>query len=413
MIPYEDALALLVSEAHPQPVHNVARDDAIGLICAQDLVSGFSIPPFDNSAMDGFAVHAEQTASASASHPVTLSVGHHLAAGDLLAQQTRSAAVQIMTGAKMPAGFDAVVPIEDVDCVSGPDGLAQTITLRAPVVPGRHIRRAAEDFAQGALIACAGQRLHSGHIAAMAATGIQQLGIVQMPGVEVFATGQEVVDANTPTLADGQIYDSNTPYLLGHLRAAGIPAHRVGRIGDDPHAFARLINAPSDHPILISTGAVSKGTRDFIPEVLQQHGARLVFHRVAIKPGKPILFARLANGRYFFGLPGNPVSAAVGLRFFVQPLIRRLLGMPPETLPSFALEHNHAKKGRLRHFLKARVHTDVAGQSHLHLLDGQESFKISPMLHMNCWAIIDESSQDLSSGNLLTTASVDLFPPLS
>lgn len=412
MIPYDEALNRLYREASASTPQWVSLDEAGGLVCAQSVTASFSIPPFHNSAMDGFAVRASQTADASEQHPLTLSVAHHLAAGDLLAEHTAHAAVQIMTGAKVPSGFDAVVPIEDVVCTTGPNGLAQRITLQAPVEPGKHIRLAGEDFVQGAPIVEAGQRLHAGHIAAMASTGMTQVSVRMMPGVEVFATGKEVVDAGSRPLADGEIYNSNTPYLLSHLKAAGIAARSLGRIGDNPQDFAKLINAPSPYPILISTGAVSKGAWDFIPQVLQDNGARIVFHGVAIKPGKPILFARLANGRYFFGLPGNPVSAAVGLRFFVQPLIRQCLGMPPEAPRFSPLAQAYVKKGKLRHFLKAQVQQDSRGQTHVTILDGQESFKISPLLTMTCWAILDETSQELPSGHLLTTASTDLFAPL-
>lgn len=410
MISYADALKLIAQEAIPQPDHRVDRNEALGQIAAEDIVARLDIPSFNNSAMDGFALHAIKTFGVSADAPRRFKVGHCLAAGDVLETADQSLAVEIMTGAKMPQGFDAVVPIEKVRTIQDDSGQTVEIEIRAQLQPGDNVRYAGEDFKTGQLIATRGTRLHAGHIAAMAATGIHEVRVFHMPEIEIFTTGKEVSDAYHMPLRDGEIYNSNTPYLLCQFKDAGIPASYAGSIGDDEQAFVDTLNVGTHARIVISSGAVSMGKWDFIPELLEKNGARIIYHGVGIKPGKPILFAVLKDGRYYFGLPGNPVSTAVGLRFFIQPLIRHLLGMPAEAFHYAELRHDFQKKGDLRNFLKARLDSDDHGQTHLTILDGQQSFKISPLLDMNCWAVIGEGQNDLRKGDSVCIAPMALFP---
>lgn len=410
MISYRDALQLIAREATRQPTRRLDRNESLGHIAAEDIRACLDIPPFDNSAMDGFALHASKTSGASAATPKRVKVAHCLAAGDVLETADQNLAVEIMTGAKLPAGFDAVVPIEKVHVIRDDTGQAIEIEIQAELPPGDNVRYAGEDFKRGQPLATPGTRLHAGHIAAMAATGIHEVCVFNMPEVEIFTTGKEVSDAYHLPLQDGEIYNSNTPYLLSHFKSAGIPAAYAGSIGDDEQAFVDTLNVATNARIVISSGAVSMGKWDFIPTLLEKNGARIIFHGVGIKPGKPILFAVLKDGRYYFGLPGNPVSAAVGLRFFVQPLIRLLLGMPTENFHYAELRHEFRKKGDLRNFLKARLDSDTHGQTHLTILDGQQSFKISPLLDMNCWAIIDEAQNDLAKEDSVCIAPMELFP---
>ena len=410
MISYQEALKLIASEAKHQPHQRVDRNEALGFVAAEDVVAGLDIPPFNNSAMDGFALHAINTLGATTNSPRRFKVGHCVAAGDVLETADQDLAVEIMTGAKIPTGFDSVVQIEHVEVIRNQNGDALEIVLSTEVAAGNHVRLSGEDFKAGQPIAARGTRLHAGHIAAMAATGIHELQIFHMPEVEIFTTGKEVSDAYHVPLKDGEIYNSNSPYLLCQLKSAGIPTFYAGSIGDDEKAFVDTLNVASNARILISSGAVSMGKWDFIPELLVKNGARIIFHGVGIKPGKPILFAVLKDGRYYFGLPGNPVSTAVGLRFFVQPLIRMLLGMPNENFHYAELRHDFSKKGDLRNFLKARLDSDDHGQTHLTILDGQQSFKLSPLLDMNCWAMIEESQNNIKKDDSVCIVPMELFP---
>ncbi|MBU3656466.1 MAG: molybdopterin molybdotransferase MoeA [Rhodocyclaceae bacterium] len=410
MISYKEALGLIAKEARPQPTHRVDRNEALGLVAAEDVIARLDVPSFDNSAMDGFALHAQKTNSVSIDNPGRFKVGHCLAAGDILESADQALAVEIMTGAKVPQGFDAVVQIEKVRTMKDSTGKTIEIEIRAPLQIGDNVRFAGEDLTAGQTIAIKGTRLHAGHIAAMAATGIHEVRVFDMPEIEIFTTGKEVSDSYHVPLKDGEIYNSNTPYLLCQFKASGIPASYAGSIGDDEQAFVDTLNVGTNARIVISSGAVSMGKWDFIPELLKKNGARIIFHGVGIKPGKPILFAVLQDGRYYFGLPGNPVSTAVGLRFFVQPLIRQLLDMAPEVFHYAELRHDFSKKGDLRNFLKARLDSDDHGQTHLTVLDGQQSFKISPLLDMNCWAILGEEKNEIRKDDSVCIAPMELFP---
>ena len=410
MISFKEALGLIAKEAKPLPYHRVDRNEALGRIVAEDVVARLDIPSFDNSAMDGFALHAIKTVGINSDKPGRFKVGHCLAAGDVLESADQNLAVEIMTGAKVPKGFDSVIQIEKVRTIKDGNGQTVEIEINSPLQIGDNIRYAGEDFKTGQIIASKGTRLHAGHIAAMAATGIHEVRVYNMPEIEIFTTGKEVSDSYNVPLKDGEIYNSNTPYLLCQFKAAGIPASYAGSIGDDEQAFVDTLNVGTNARIVISSGAVSMGKWDFIPELLEKNGARIIFHGVGIKPGKPVLFAVLKDGRYYFGLPGNPVSTAVGLRFFIQPLIRLLLSMPPEGFHYAELRHPFSKKGDLRNFLKARLDSDDHGQTHLTILDGQQSFKISPLLNMNCWAIIGEGQNSLQKDDSVCIAPMELFP---
>ena len=410
MISYKEAIALIAKEAVPQSQRTVDRNESLGYVAAEDVISQLNVPSFNNAAMDGFALHAIKTVGISKEKPRRIRVGHCLAAGDVLDSADQSLAVEIMTGAKIPNGFDTVVPVERVRIIHDETGHTAEIEIFGELQVGENVRYAGEDLKRGQVIATRGTRIHPGHIAAMAATGIHEVRIFNMPEVEIFTTGKEVSDAYHAPLKEGEIYNSNTPYLLSQLKAAGIPTSYAGSMGDEVQAFLDTLNVGNRARIIISSGAVSMGKWDFIPQLLESHGARIIFHGVGIKPGKPVLFAVLQDGRYYFGLPGNPISTAVGLRFFVQPLIRLLLGMPAENFHYAELRHDFAKKGDLRNFLKARLDSDDHGQTHLTILDGQQSFKISPLLDMNCWAILGEGQNNLYKDDSVCIAPMELFP---
>lgn len=410
MISYKEAIALIAKEAVPQSQRTVDRNESLGYVAAEDVISQLNVPSFNNAAMDGFALHAIKTVGISKEKPRRIRVGHCLAAGDVLDCADQSLAVEIMTGAKIPNGFDTVVPVERVRIIHDETGHTAEIEIFGELQVGENVRYAGEDLKRGQVIATRGTRIHPGHIAAMAATGIHEVRIFNMPEVEIFTTGKEVSDAYHAPLEEGKIYNSNTPYLLSQLKSAGIPTSYAGSMGDEVQAFLDTLNVGNRARIIISSGAVSMGKWDFIPQLLESHGARIIFHGVGIKPGKPVLFAVLQDGRYYFGLPGNPISTAVGLRFFVQPLIRLLLGMPAENFHYAELRHDFAKKGDLRNFLKARLDSDDHGQTHLTILDGQQSFKISPLLDMNCWAILGEGQNNLYKDDSVCIAPMELFP---
>jgi len=236
----------------------------------------------------------------------------------------------------------------------------------------------------------------------LAALGVARIGVRRKPRVALLSTGAELVaDASLP-LGPGQIYASNASYLEASLRALGAEVITSVALGDDAQAFAAQIRRLADQAdLVLSTGAVSMGRRDFIPASLQAMGARLLFHKAAIRPGKPILAARLQEGALFVGLPGNPIATAVGLRYYVVPLLRAMLGMPAETPLRASLAAPIRVAKGLRHFLKARLRQSSDSGLIAELLEGQQSYRMGSLLQANAWVALPEDADEWPAGALV------------
>ncbi|OIR02020.1 molybdopterin molybdenumtransferase [mine drainage metagenome] len=413
MIPYLHAKELLLARAGAVRPVMLPLDQAAGRVAAAPVAAAFPVPSFHNSAMDGFALAADAAAGAKPEQPLRLPVAAVAAAGGGPALWRPGAVVQIMTGAALPPGPDTVVPIENVTVERGGDGVAQAITLTAPLRPGSHIRRQGEDFAVGDPLLAAGERITPHQIMALAALGVGRVMVAAAPLLTVLATGDEVrpvtADHDGAPPGGDAIFNANSPYLLAAAGLWGAETEDGGQVPDTRAAFAQALrglmarNRPGR--VVLSTGAVSKGEFDFVPDALADVGAEILFHRAAIRPGKPILFALLPGGIPFFGLPGNPISAAVGFRFFVVPLLRARLGLPPEMPWRLPLARPHAVKPGYTVFLKAALSIGGGGTPRVEILPGQESFRIRPMLAANGWVAWGESCSELESGHL-----VDFYP---
>ena len=404
MIDYQTALGLVLEQAVPLPAETVTLADALGRVAAKSVLSPIDVPSFRNSAMDGFAVRQTDLATASSTASVDLDYISVVAAGDQ-PTDTIAAAVQIMTGAPVPASFDAVIPVEDVT-VEG-----QTVCFTSPARPNQNIRFPGEDVSRGQVLIKGGDVLTPAHIMLLAAVGVGQVAVHRQPAIQILSTGRELSDDYDHPLQSGQIFNSNAPYLMAQFRAAGFNPCYGGIIADDPATFEAALAGIAPHTVVISTGAVSKGIWDFVPESLNRLGAVTHFHRVNIRPGKPVLFAQLPNDSWFFGLPGNPVSAAIGARFFVQPLLRGLLGLSPEQPMTARFEGGFEKTGTFRQFLKARLSADQKGHLSVQILTGQESFKVAPLAHGNSWVVLEEAPRSYANGALVAVYPFDPRSP--
>ncbi|MDI9273580.1 gephyrin-like molybdotransferase Glp [Stenotrophomonas sp. PFBMAA-4] len=387
MIAYSEALQHLLEAASALPAERLRLHDAGGRTLASDIISAQSLPPFDNSAMDGFALRADGTAFASGTG---FAVQGWQAAGDA-GTVGGEGAWEIMTGARMPTGLDTVVPVEQVEILQRHEGRPTRIALRADVSPGQHVRLRGQDVSEGERVLRAGDVLDVNARTLLHAIGVGEVAVVARPKAAVIATGKELVTEAAQSLQSGQIRDSNRPYLVGRLQAAGAEVVWQGTVGDEVAAFNAVLDQALDAgaQLLISTGAVSAGRYDFVPDALRERGARIIFHKVAIRPGKPLLFAVLPGGALYFGLPGNPVSAAVGQRFFVEPVLRRLLGLAPETPLQLPLQADVRKPEGLRFHARARVEVDAQGRLSARVLSGQESFRLMSMLRANAWVVLE------------------------
>jgi len=390
-----EAARLILAVCAPLPAHEVPVAEAMGRVLAAPVLAPGALPPFDNSAMDGYALGGGAEALAAGSE---WPIEGEQAAGDGVAR-AQHGAWEIMTGARLPDGLDRVIPVEQTERLEGPP----RVRLLADVAAGQNVRTAGSDVPSGDEVLAAGTLLAPQHLMLLAALGVDRVAVAERPRVAVLCTGRELVDDPAAPLASGQIRNSNGPFLAARLPRAGAELAHVETVGDEVDAFlaafarARAAGAR----VVVSTGAVSMGRYDFVPEALQRLGAQAIFHKLAIRPGKPLLFARLPDGTLFFGLPGNPIAVAVGLRFFVEPALRAMLGLPREMPWRVPLAADYAKKPRLRFHLKARVALDAQGRLVAHVLPGQESYRIRPLAEANAWVVVPLEAQALPAGTLV------------
>lgn len=408
MISYQDALQRIAATCRPLEPGPITLDELLGVAPADDLRSKMNVPSFANSAMDGFALRAADTAQAGTDTPVEIPVTGTVAAGQEPIDGIAGQAVEIMTGAPIPAGYDTVIPVEQIDAERDADGAATLIHCSAPVAPDQHVRRAGQDFQQDEIIFTRGRRLEPHHIMGLAAAGIDVVAARRKPRVALITTGSELAASGVPS-GGGLIRDSNGPYLRSFIATADAELVQTDFVTDDPDELHAAIKACSGNAdIILTTGGVSVGRFDLVPDAIGTLGGETIFHKVAMRPGKPLLFARLGNGTLFFGLPGNPIAVAVGLRFFVLPALAHLQGLDAERFWPTTCAEPISTKENLTFFGKARTVLDANGYLQTRLLPGQESFKINSLMQANCWVIVPEGTADVEAGERIEIA--PLYP---
>jgi len=327
--------------AHVPPVREteaVGLADALGRVVANDVRTKIPLPPFDNSAVDGYAVrHADLAASGE----TRLRIVGRSQAGSRTEAVGAGQAIRIFTGAPMPEGADTVFMQEDCR-VEG-----ETVILPAGLKPGANRRLRGEDIAAGAVALPAGRRLGPEDVALTAAIGCTEIEVRRRPRVAVFSTGDEIVEPGKP-LGASALYDANRYLLLALLRGMGAEAHDLGILKDDPAALAPALAAAAEgHDLILTSGGVSTGEADHVKAAVEQVG-KLVLWRLAIKPGRPVAMG-VVRGTAFAGLPGNPVAVFVTFVHVVRPLIQRLAGaevVSASALPVRAAFQYKKKKGR-------------------------------------------------------------------
>lgn len=405
MIRYGDAIARLLAVAARLPAERCAVRDAQGRVLAAPVRSPIALPSFDHAAMDGYALAAPEPLDAGSEHAVHGSQ----AAGDA-ARRVDAGAWEIMTGARLPDGLDAVVAVERTELLeSAPDGRPLRIRLRDELSEGQNVRHAGVDVAQGATVFDAGTWLGPAQLMLLAAIGVAEIEVVRRPRVVVIGTGKElVVDPHQP-LVDGQIYSSNGPYLTATLTLAGAQVLSCEVVDDTAVTYAdavrRAQQAGAD--LVVSTGAVSMGRYDFVPDALRQLGARELFHKVAMRPGKPLLAASLPEGPLVMALPGTPMAVAAGMRFFVAPVLRAMLEQGDEPALHAVLDTPQQPTAGLRHFLRATFTLDTDGRLHAQVMSQQQPFRILPFTQADGWVVLDEDAGDCAAGCIVQVASLD------
>ncbi|MHC4607857.1 MAG: molybdopterin molybdotransferase MoeA [Planctomycetota bacterium] len=348
MIPPETALQIVLEKARPLDPCRIPLQDALGSCLAEEVRADRDSPPADRSAMDGFAVRSGDLSDA----PTTLPLRGECAAGAAESLSVKAGTcVRIFTGANIPEGADAVVMVEETE--EAGDGIA----FRSPVRPGRHIRRKGENARKGEMLLRPGMRLDAMRIGVCAAVGVSEPLVHRRPRVAILSTGRELRSAGD-LVGDHQIRDSNGPVLEASLRAWGLPGAALRNAPDDLEVISRELKAmAAENDVVVLSGGVSKGKYDFVPDAVKRVGGEVHFHRVSMKPGKPVLYAAV-GAVHVFGLPGNPLSVITGFCQFVLPALQRLSGLDRgECRPSLhvPLASEVTYKGGRTGFLQPRM----------------------------------------------------------
>jgi len=367
--------------------------DAGGRVLAEDITADMNVPPWDNSAMDGFAVQAADIEKAGLSSPVTLRVIADLPAGTAPDRAVGSGeAIRIMTGAPVPPGADTIVRFEDTRSDGGSVEILEAIPM------GKNVRRAGEDVQQGELVLRAGMLLRPQEIGMLAVAGRQSVTVIQRPTVALLATGDEVVDAGEP-VPPGKIRNINSYTNAAQVRQHGGIPMMLGIVPDDAErirgTIRRAIADGAD--ILVTSGGVSVGDYDFVKQILAEEG-EVEFWWINMKPGKPMAFGRI-GGIPFFGLPGNPVSAMISFELFVRPAIGKMQGREPRPTRSVRarLLDPIPRKDNRRHYLRVRL-AAVGDGWEASLTGSQGSGILSSLVEADGLAVIPESKSSLEAG---------------
>ena len=399
MLTVPEAVARIVAGMRPLQVERVALLDSLGRVLAADAVARYTLPQWDNSAMDGYAVRAVDVAAAGPDTPVTLDVLETVAAGGFAQRAVASGqAIRIMTGAPIPDGADSVVRVEDTD-----GGLAR-VEIRNARDAGRNTRPRGEDFREGAVVIASGTPLAAAQLGVLASLGYAEVPVHQRPRVAIAGSGDELVDLDRfeEVVAGRKIVGSNRYTLDALVRQAGGEPVHLGTASDSPESLRGVLERSRGCDLLLTSAGASVGEFDHTRQVLESLGGTLDFWRVRMRPGAPLGFGML-GGMPWIGLPGNPVSAMVTFELFARPVIRRMLGhtrLFRRPQPAI-LEEPVTIGARLTHFLRAITGVTADGHLSARLTGPQGSGILTSMSQANALLVVPEERARAAAGDTL------------
>lgn len=399
MLTVPEAVAEITKDIAPRSTERVALLDALGRVLAADAVAPYTLPQWDNSAMDGYAVRASDIQGATADSPVVLPVLETIAAGGFASRSIRDGeAMRIMTGAPIPEGADTVVRVEDTD------GGIDRVSIRNVRDAKKNIRPLGEDFRKGSVVIGAGTPVRAAQLGVLASLGHSDVDVHRRPVVALAGSGDELVDLDgfDEVLAGRKIVASNR-YTLDALvrQAGGVPKH-LGNAADTPESLRAVLERSRGADLLVTSAGASVGEFDYTRQVLESLGADLRFWRVRMRPGAPLGFGTL-DGMPWIGLPGNPVSAMVTFELFARPVIRRMLGHTRlfRRPLSAVLEEPVTIGARLMHFLRAVTRVRDDGSLSVRLTGPQGSGILTSMSQANALLIVPEDRPRVEAGERL------------
>ncbi len=377
----------------------VSIKDALNRISSKEVIAKSDYPADDNTAFDGFAVNSKETKNTFQKFKILKTI----AAGDnpYIKKVNKLSCIEVMTGAIIKKPFDTIIPIEDIEFFPSKKK-AKYIIINKKIKKSEFIRPKGSDYKKGNKIIRKGELINPAHILSLKTLGIDKVLVKKKVNIVFYPSGNELSDKKN--IPSWKIRNSNTIYLNSLIKSLPVNFTIQKILRDkDQKLFKKQISKQlkSKTDILITSGAVSKGKFDFIPSVINQFKLKNHFKGVAIRPGKPIMFAKFNNNKCFFGLPGNPISSVACFRFFVIPLLFKSLGLKVEK-PIFAkLKNKFSKKKKFTRFVKGKLTFDKNGLVQFEVFEGQESYKIEPFVKSNAWGVFKDGVSVFNKGNLI------------
>lgn len=348
-IPVSEAVQKVIEQAHPLGTETVPLEQSYNRILAEPIIAGHPVPPFDRSPYDGFAIISESSAGASGENRIQFNIVDHIGAGAVSEKSlSGNEAVRIMTGAPLPKNADAVVMFEQTVESEG------SFTIRKPFEPLENVSLEGEDVQQGETVIDSGNSIHPGTVALLATFGYAQVLVAKHPIVGILSTGTELLDVSEP-LVPGKIRNSNGPMIAAQLARMGISCKTYGLSVDKlDESFEIVKKAAEETDCLITTGGVSVGDFDFLPAIYERLEAKVLFNKVAMRPGSVTTVA-VADGKYLFGLSGNPSACFTGFELFVRPALLKMMGAEKPYLPqtTAVLAEDFTKANPFTRFIRA------------------------------------------------------------
>jgi len=387
-------------------IHNeiIFAKNSLNRISAKNVFSPTNYPAGNNAAFDGYAINSRETVGLSNKNKKKFKILKTIAAGNnpKIKNIKKYSTVEIMTGALIPKNFDTIIPVEKINYYPNKKN-PKFIIIDRKINKNNHVRFVGSDYKKGEKVISAGEIINSSHILAFKSLGVERIVVKKKPVIVFYSTGNEISEkANIP---DWKVRNSNSHYIKSLSKNLFFKIIDGGILRDkDDNLFKKLINKnfKSKYDIIITNGAVSAGKFDFVPRIINNFKLSNHFKGVAIRPGKPIMFAKFKNkNQSFFGLPGNPISSAACFKFFVYPYLRLILNMKDEKPFKAILKNTYSKKKNFTRFLKSKVVINKKGTLEVEVLKGQESFRIKSFTKSNAWAVFRSGKSVFKKGQLI------------
>ncbi len=401
MITVDEALDKILSHIHPLGLEKVSILDSLGRVIGEDIQARRDIPPFDNSAMDGYAVRSEDVREASQDRPLRLEVIEDLPAGSISTKKVQKGkATRIMTGAPVPEGADAVIPVEETKKEN------ETVLILRAATPGENIRRVGEDVKKGDRVISNGDMIRPAEVGMLASVGRSFVSVYQRPLVAILCTGDELVDVDGD-LDEVKIISSNSYTLGAQVKDCGAIPIQLGIARDRKEEIEEKLRQGIRADVLISSAGVSVGDYDFVKDVMKRLGMEMVFWKVAMRPGQPLAFGTI-GGKPTFGLPGNPVSSMISFEQFVRPSLLKMMGYRNlfRSVVEAVLKENIKKMTGKRYFIRGSVSFEK-NQYFVSTTGEQGSGILRSMVRANGLIVIPEEQERVRAGEKVKVQLLD------